>query len=280
MNGNRDLDGIITTWLEDGPATLPADTRRGIVVGLRTQNRARRMAFPGGIVMLRLSRFAAAAGIVLAVSIVGVIALSNRAGGTGGQPSAGSPASPAAVASVTPSVAPSLPAASPSTPGPSASAVSTADWLSFSSHIYGYDAKYPPYQTPTPATHQWTDADRDNWLGPGYDTFRGPVAITAMSVTLPTGTSRDAWIASAFGTSAFGSPDPGGCSHTPVDLQTTEVDGHPVAFWEEVVPSATSNCGGTFAFVQVGDKLFDFFIGLPGYEPTLEGFLSTVHFTG
>jgi hypothetical protein len=270
MNRTRDLDGIISAWVEEGPTDLPADTRRAIVVGLRTQPRMRRMAFLGGIAMSSLTRLAAAAGIVLAVGIIGVLALSNRAGGTGGQQTASPPSSPAAITSAAPSVAPSPPATSPSAAASSAAVISTADWKPFSSNRYKYDAKYPLYQTATQSARQWTDADRTNWLGPGYDTFKGPVAITAMAVTLPAGTTEDAWI-----TSAFGSPDPSGCSHNLVDLGTKTVDGHPVEFWRE---STNGQCGGTFAFVVVGDRLYDFFIGLPNFEPTLEAFLSTVHF--
>ena len=36
MTGPRDPDAIIATWLEDGPIDLPEETRRAIVVGLRT----------------------------------------------------------------------------------------------------------------------------------------------------------------------------------------------------------------------------------------------------
>ena len=67
-------------------------------------------------------------------------------------------------------------------------------------------------------------------------------------------------------------PDP--CNHAPIDLGTKEVGGYPVVFYTE----DPTTCGGTSAFVLVGDRLYDFFIGLPNYEPTLEAFLSTVRF--
>jgi hypothetical protein len=117
------------------------------------------------------------------------------------------------------------------------------------------------------STRQWTLADATDWLSPANDTFEGPVGITARAITLPAGTTRDAWISSA-----FGSPDP--CGNTRVYLGTTEVGGYPVVFFSE----DPSKCGGTSAFVLVGDRLYYFFIGLPNYEPTLEAFLSTVRF--
>ena len=255
MTQPRDLDPIIASWLDDGPIDLPADTRRAIVVGLRTQPRVRRMASLRGLPVTTFSRLATAAGIVLAVGVLSVFVLSNRAGGSGATPSAS--ASPAPSASPRPT----------SSASPTASPMSTADWLPFHSARYGYDAKHPPYLTATASSRQWTIADQSDWLSPANDRFRGPVGITVSAVTLPAGTSRDAWIASL-----FGSPDP--CSHALVDLGTKEVDGYPVVFYSE----HGVTCGGTSAFVLVGDRFYFFFIGLPNYEPTLEAFLSTVRF--
>ena len=85
MNGQRDVDTIIASWLDDGPATLPMGTRRAISVGVRTQPRARRMAFPGGFTMRSFNLVAAATVIVLAVG-GSVFVLSNRSSDPGGVP--------------------------------------------------------------------------------------------------------------------------------------------------------------------------------------------------
>ena len=100
MNGQRHVDTIIATWLDDGPVDLPIETRRAISVGLRTQPRARRMAFLGGFSMAPLPRVALATVVVLAVGAGSIFVISNRSSGPGGVPS--------------PSVAPSA-SASPST---------------------------------------------------------------------------------------------------------------------------------------------------------------------
>ncbi len=261
MTTRPDPDLTIAAWLDDGPTRLPESTRRAIAVALRTQPRRSRMAILRGLPMFPLNRLATGAAIVLAVGLVSVLVLANR-GGTIGSPGVSVPsASPPAVASPAPSASPT-----PATSG----LISTAAWPSFTSARYGYSVQYPPELTPTQSTRQWTDADRSDWLSPANDTFKGSVAITVMAVTLPSGTTRDEWIASA-----FGNPDP--CTHTPVTLDSAAVDGHPVEFVRE---TGSGDCGGTFAFVVVGDRLYDFFIGLPGYEPTLEAFLSTLHFRG
>jgi hypothetical protein len=137
--------------------------------------------------------------------------------------------------------------------------------------------KYPAFLTATQSVRQWSMAtDRSDWLSPANDTFKGQVEVTVFSVDLPAGTSRDTWIASyhqqAVGTA---SPDPCGPLTTNVVLGTKEVDGHPVVFWRD---PDTAPCGGTQAFVVVGNRLYSFFIGLPGWEPTLEAMLSTVSF--
>ena len=81
--------------------------------------------------------------------------------------------------------------------------------------------------------------------GPGRDHGPGPSR-------LPAGTTRDAWISSA-----FGSPDSAG-EHPLLDLGTTQVGGSS----GRLLPEDPSKCGGTSAFVLVGDRLYYFFIGL------------------
>jgi hypothetical protein len=263
MNQPRDLDAIIATWLDDGPIDLPDETRRAIAVGLRTQPRARRVAILRGLPMFAFNRFATAAAIVLAVGAISALALANRSGGPGSLPStsAAPTASPAVV---------------PSSGQSATSSFSTASWDTFSSRRYGYDIKIPALWTASAkqSTRQWSLAvDQYDWLTSAADSFGPDPHVTVFAVDVPAGTSNDAWIASYYGPDAKGSPDP--CQHVPVDLATKQVDGHPVAFWDEI---AAGNCGGTSAFVFIGNRVDVFFIGRAGQQPLLEALLSTVKF--
>jgi hypothetical protein len=117
MNQRRDPETIISMWLEDGPIELPVETRRAIEVGLRTQSRARRVRFLGGITMLPLTRLATAAAILVAVGAVSLLLFSNRNNGSVGVvPSA---SAPSLMPSLTPSASPSPSAVAAATPKPS-----------------------------------------------------------------------------------------------------------------------------------------------------------------
>jgi hypothetical protein len=261
MNQPRDPDAIIATWLEDGPIDLPDETRRAISVGLRTQPRARRVAIPGGSFMLPINRLVAAAAIVLAVGGLSAFVLANRSGGPGAAPT------PFPSATVPPSQSPSI------APSPS---ISTAGWVTFSSSRYGYDIKIPATWTANAkqSTRQWSLAvDQYDWLTSAADSFGPDPHVTVFAVDVPAGSSNDAWIASYYVPDAKGSPAP--CQHVPVDLATKQVDGHPVAFWNEL---GAGDCGGTQGFVFIGNRVYVFFIGRAGQQPLLEALMSTVTF--
>jgi hypothetical protein len=265
MNQPRDPDAIIATWLDDGPIDLPDETRRAIVVGLRTQPRARRMAILGGSLMSPINRLVAAAAIVLAVGGLSAFVLANRAGGPGGTPPPSASAAPSATAS--PSSPPSI------APSPS---ISTAGWVTFSSSRYGYDIKIPAAWAATAkqSTRQWSlDVDQYDWLTSAADSFGPDPHVTLFAVDVPAGTSNDAWIASYYGPDAKGSPDP--CQHVPVDLSTKQVDGHPVVFWDEL---DAGDCAGTDGFVFIGNRVYVVIIGRAGQQPLLEALMSTVTF--
>jgi hypothetical protein len=268
MNQPRDLDALIATWLDDGPVDLPDETRRAIAVGLRTQPRARQVAILGGSAMFALNRIAAAAAIVLAVVALSAFLLSNRVGGPG--------AAPTPFASVAPSSTPP-PSPSPSiAPSSSPSSFGTAGWITFSSSRYGYDIKIPAAWTATAkqSTRQWSlKVDQYDWLTSAADSFGPDPHVTGFAVDVPAGTSNDAWIASYYGPDAKGSPDP--CQHVPTDLATKQVDGHPVAFWDEL---PNGDCEGTSAFVFMGNRVNVFFVGRAAQHPLFEALMSTVKF--
>ena len=267
MSADREVTRIVRSWLEEGVNALP-DRVLDAVLDQVSATPQRRAWWPAWRVqrMNTMLKMALAVAAVVAIVLAGINILP-KSGGVGGTGAASpSPASTPAPSSTTPA-----PTAAQS-PSPTSDLVSTAGWLAFSSKRYGYDIKYPSYLTPTQSVRQWSlTVDQKNWLSPANDTFKGQVGFTAFSVNLPAGTARDAWIASYY--RQFGIPSPDPCTHTLVDLGTKVVDGHPVVFYRE-----SDNCGGTTAFVLVGNRLYVFFIGLAGWEPTLETLLSTVTF--
>lgn len=270
MTQTRDPDAIVAAWLESGPTELPDETRRAITIALRTQPRASRMALPGGI-MTSLSRLTVAAGLVLAVGVVGILAF-NRAGGNGAQPPSPSPSALAGGASPAASVPLSAPSAASS--ASASAAISTARWKTFTSARYGYDIRYPATWTPAPSTRQWTMAkDQRDWQSPAADQFVGPPLFAVFAVDLPAGTTADQWITRYFGPDGTGANP---CSIAPNPDAGTLVDGHAAVRYTELPTS--SSCGAYYAFVTVGTRLYSFTVWETGYEPDLDAFLSTVKF--
>ncbi|HEX5824498.1 MAG TPA: hypothetical protein VFY18_08585 [Candidatus Limnocylindrales bacterium] len=258
MNQPRDPDVIIATWLDEGPIDLPEETRRAIVVGLRTQPRARQVAILRGLPVNPIARFATAAAIVLAVGGLSIFVLSNRGGGPGNLPS--------------PSVPP-LSTASPSSPTPSSAGFgSTAGWLTFTSSRYGYQIAYPPTWSATAATRDFVLAtDRPNPpLDGAADHFLGgageQIGVTTFAVDLAPGTTEDDWLSAYFNAD----PDPN-CRANLAAMAVTTVDGHPGRIW-------TSNCFDSQAFVLVDTRIHVFSIWREKQEPLLRAFLSTVRF--
>jgi hypothetical protein len=263
MTNQRDPDVIIAAWLDDGPVDLPAETRRAIVVGLRTQPRARRMAILGGSSMSPINRVAAAAAIVLALGGLSVFVLANRGGGPGGVPSPSVSAAPSAATS--PSLSPSRsPAATPTATPPS-----TAGWRPFTSSHYGYTIAYPPTWVATQAKRDWVFAtDRLASPAPGgaSDVFEGTAdgldtAVTGFATDVPAGTSEDAWLASYYAGGSF-------CPTMPTFVPIT-VDGH---------PGRLDPCYDAQAFVFVGNRVYVFLIYRTEMQPLFRAFLSTVRF--
>ena len=184
MNQPRDPDAIIATWLDDGPIDLPAETRRAIKVGVRTQPRVRRMAFPGGITMSPLTRLATAAAILVAVGAVSVLLFSNRNVGVtapGATPSASAPASHSFSPTASPSTDPLEPRA----------------WVTYTSTRYKFDIGHPGSWTEQPATRAWSFALDSNVTAPtspGADHFTssdGNVRVSAWDVPLGSAVDLD-----------------------------------------------------------------------------------------
>jgi hypothetical protein len=268
MNQQRDLDPIIATWLEEGPVDLPDETRRAIVVGLRTQPRARQVAILRGLPMFPLNRLVAAAAIVLAVGALSVFVLANRGGGPGGLSSpSGSP--PTSTAS---------PPSSPATAQSPGSSISTAAWVPFSSTRYAYQIAYPPTWSATASTRDFVlakdrpdpplDGAADHFLG--GPVLGGPageqIGVTTFAADLAPGTTEDDWMSAYY----RAEPDPA-CRANLAAMALTTVDGHPGRIW-------TSTCFDSQAFVVVDGRIHVFSIWRENQEPLLRMFLSTVRF--
>jgi hypothetical protein len=185
MNQQRDVDSIIATWLDDGPVSLPMDTRRAISVGVRTQPRARRMAFLGGFSMLPLNRVVAATVVVIAVGAGSVLFVSNRSSGPGDV------APPPATPSVTPTA--------PAVPSPTPELMDTGSWVDYASDRYGFAIAVPGDWRQTPAQRDWSFAtDYEVWLHlEATDHFLNPegdVGVSAWSSPVEPGTTVEAWM--------------------------------------------------------------------------------------
>lgn len=270
MTTPRDPDSILAGWLDEGPTRLPETTRRAIQVAIGTsQQKRRRTWLPWRTSSMNgYARAIAAIAIVALVGFAGLTFFRGSSGPGGVGPSPAPPASIPPSSTASPSSSPSI------APSPTASPISTADWVPFTSTRYGYEIKIPPFWATAQSTRQWSLAvDQYDWLTSAADSFGSDPHVTVFAVDVPAGTSNDAWIASYYGPDAKGSPDP--CQHRPVDLGTKEIDGHPVAFWNEV---AAGQCEGTYAFVFVGSRVHVFYIGRAGQEPLFEALMSTVTF--
>jgi hypothetical protein len=261
MKQSRDPDTIIATWLDDGPDTLPSETRRAISVGLRTQPRARRMAILGGSTMLPINRFATAAVILLAVGALSAFVLSNRGGGPG--------AIPVPSVSIAPSITPSPSPSASAAPTPTATPPPTVGWLPFSSSHYDYKIAYPPTWAATQATRAWVSATNPLAApapGGALDVFLGnpnglQTAVFGFAADVPAGTSEDAWLASYYAGRSF-------CPTMPT-FEPIIVDGH---------PGKLDPCYDAQAFVFVGKRVYVFVIFQQQEQPLFRAFLSTVRF--
>lgn len=267
MNQPRDPDAIIATWLDDGPIDLPEETRRAIVVGLRIQPRARRMAILRGLPVNPLTRFIAAAAIVLAVGGLSIFVLANRGGGgPGANPSA--PVTPSASSPLATSPAPSI--------APSPSLLSTAGWVTFTSSRYEYQIERPPTWTVEPAARDWVFAtdrllSQADGMNGSADHFNGgpdgnQVGVTVFAVDVPAGKTADQWIMDYY----QAEPDPN-CRLSLDALAAVTVDGRAGRI-------GTSPCSESQAFVFIGSRVFVLGVWREDQEPLLRAFLSTFTF--
>ena len=264
MNVKRDPDAILAAWMDEGPTRLPDQTRRAIVVALPTTSQRRHALsapwrYPNMSTPIRLFIGAAA---VIAVVLGGAFVFrpGAPASGVGGGPV------------VTPSP---TPAASPTA---SLTPIDTSSWLPFSSARYGYSMKIPPGWITTPSTRAWdltTDRTNEMTRGAGADGFNAAdqsIYFSVFAAPMPAGMSSDEWLAAYHGQDGKASPNP---CEMPLDVGITSVGGHAATFTTE---PDTAVCGGSHAYVQIGDKMYVFSVWLSGQEALFKAFVSTVTF--
>jgi len=288
MNTNRDLDQTLVAWLSDGPAELADRVLDAALDEVHLTRQRPRSSRPWRTLpMTSLRTWAVAAGVVLAVGVLGALVLSNTRGSAAVQATTG-PTVPAASPVQSPAVAYASGVAAPSsTPGSSEPAASpsgatTAGWTPFTSARYGYTLRLPPGWSVAQSTGRWPLA-RTNEQPKPADHFGGTDPLTgtpnaefsAFAVDLPAATSGDAWIAAFFAPDAKQSPS---CRRSQDKYGSVDVQGHQATLWTE--PHISTSCGGTYAFVVTGRRLYAFEVGGEGQEPILLALLSTVQLPG
>jgi hypothetical protein len=167
-----------------------------------------------------------------------------------------------------PTAAPNPTASGPVLSGPTpVPTISTADWLPFTSAIYGFSVSHPGNWSEQPAagkkaTPTGGDGDPDIlWSQSGWPDFKG------WEIKLPAGKTADAFI-QAFTADAVATA----CYPTPNQWVKTTIDGHPASI-------AYAGCNEHFYFAQavavIGRRIW--FFDLDGPDRSLiDPFLSTV----
>jgi len=143
MTVNRDLDTIVSAWLDEGPVDLPDATRRAILTSLPTTRQARRGLFaPRRIFDMNGFGRLAAVALVAVIAVGGAIYLIGPRLGVG-------TASPTPLVSPTPALPTAVTPTTAPTPGDSVAL------LSYTSAAYGYTVDYAQTWTVVPASGTW-----------------------------------------------------------------------------------------------------------------------------
>jgi hypothetical protein len=257
------FDPRIADWLEDDPNNAPDQALDIVLAAFPSIKQRHASRLPRRFTMTTLPRLALWAAAIVVVVLAGAFLFRPPNSGVGG-------AAPSPSPSTTPSTAPS----------PTAS-IDMTGWVPFTSTRYGYVISHPSTSSTQPSTRAWSLAtDRTDWLSTAADAFNEPsTRFTVFAAPIPGGTTANDWISAYFDPVASGSasPDPSSvvCVQSRVDPGPIAVDGHPATFYAE---AETGDCGGSYAFVPVGNQMYVFVVWLGGKEQLLEAYLSTVRF--
>ena len=255
MNVTRDPESILNAWLDEGPTDLPDATRRAILTSLPTTPQARR----GHFVPPNMNSFARAASVlVVAVVMIGVVALLTGPRGGVGAPS--------------PSPVPSALASAPPLPTLDATYISPS---------YGYQVGYPTGWSVTDGAGPWppgTDRMAGNPVSDAIVRPTGPfkVRFNGASIALPSGMTMEQFRAFA---SPLSSPfNPSACSPiAPLPgAAHAQLPVEPAATAQPVQAVVSVNgCGAAFA--DLGGYIYDVeaIAAGRGYTFTLDGYITT-----
>jgi hypothetical protein len=249
MTGRTEIERALDEFLAEGPESVADRALMGALEAIDRTKQRRDPFAPWRLSLMSMNARLATMMVVTLVAVGGAMYV------LGQRTSAGSP--PA-----TTTAPPSAPAVS--TPVPS---ISTADWVPFTSSIYGFSASRPfdwsvQPAAGTKATATGGDADPDIFWSPsGWPEFSG------WEVSLPAGKTADQFLAD-FTADAVATA----CYPLPNSLVATTIDGHPASI-------AYAGCNEHFYYAQavavIGKRIW--FFKLDGPDRSLiVPFLSTV----
>jgi hypothetical protein len=253
----RDPDVTLAAWLDEGPTDLPDATRRAILTALPATSQARRgrVARWGSIPTNMFARGAAV--LVVAVAVIGGLALlAGPRGGVGGPG---------------PSPVPSTPASAPPLP--------TLD-ATFISPSHGFQVKYPTGWTVTPGTGPWpigTDRRPGNPVSDAIVTPSGTyrARFSGASIDLPSGMTMEEFRAFASPLSSPFNAEP--CPPiAPLPLPVMiNYQANPAASPQPV--EAVVGINGCDALAELGGYIYalEVIAGGRGYTFTLDGHITT-----
>ena len=187
MSADREVTGIVRTWLTEGGTVLPDRVLDAVLDKTLTMPQHRRRWMPSGMVVrANAPAFGAAAALVLALVVLGTVLTHQNVGPEPSPTPTSAPTQPVVVVTVEPTVV--LP---PSTPLPDLS-------QRFTSTVHGYSISYPAGWTAEPATEPWppgfgvVDIQSDPAINDHLVATKDQLVVT--SQPLPVGMTFEAWL--------------------------------------------------------------------------------------
>ncbi|MEK6719720.1 MAG: hypothetical protein AABZ33_03500 [Chloroflexota bacterium] len=233
MNTPRDPDEILSAWLDEGPARLPDQTRRAIVVALPSVTQRWRLSWVPWRFPLMTNTMRAAAGIAI-VAIVGVAGLNFLRPAVG----PGSAPSQTPTPTATPEPSPTQMAQPSAIAAPIPSLTETFD--SANGYSIGIGASMTVEKTDAP----WGLPD-------AFDAIVSSLYLLRVgSDVIPDGVDVDAWIQTRLTQGT-----PGNCGAIRAELPEVVIDGH--------AGKIRDSCGEIEATVVAGGRAYLFTFWMP-----------------
>lgn len=264
----RSFEQAVGDWLETGSDRTPAPAIDAVLLAVKTTPQERDLGIPWRFPRMTTSmRLGAAIAIVAVVGIGALYLTRGPTPGVGGTPTP------------SPTV---LPTAAPS-PSPTSAAqavearLDVTTWTTYVSNCYGFSIGLPVSWTLKQASaHDWTLAADHDWLTTATEGFipaENSIYVTAWSVAVPAGTTRDAWIQAYC--------QAGGM--TPC----TALQAASTVFTGDDRPGVLVNTDDTEAFILVANRMYVVALWEPFNDPRtapyggadrlVDAFVSTMH---